>query len=79
MGVARRIVTSPEAYGKDRYHVSDSAMPAYEEALFNYLKGIYYYSFSLSLVDSSMICNSLPTRANFDFLDLLGSIFSSSF
>ena len=40
MGVARRIVTSPEAYGKDRYHVSTSAMPAYEEALFNYLKGI---------------------------------------
>ena len=40
MGVARRIVTSPEAYGKDRYHVSDRAMAAYEEALFNYLKGI---------------------------------------
>ena len=39
-GRERRISARPGAFAQDNYHVSATHMPAYEEALVNYLKGI---------------------------------------
>ena len=38
--VGRRISARPGAFGPDNYHIATNKMPAYEEALISYLKGI---------------------------------------
>ena len=40
MGRDRRISARPGAFGPDNYHIATNKLPAYEEALISYLKGI---------------------------------------
>ena len=44
----REIVDRPGAFNPDGYHISPEYLPAYEEALVDYLKGILSFFLHLS-------------------------------